>query len=345
MIKKLCFNFLYFLPLIVLLNSCSNELEVLGDYEENAAVYGLLDPRDNVQLIKINKVFTNPNAKASDVAQISDSLFFDTLSPELVELETGRRIPLFKANVLLKDSGFFANSPNYLYATTERVYANNPNNVNQFYNYRLEFRMPKTGKQISVTTNMVRNFNIQSPFNSGLSFIPRTVNFVPNSNLQLRFLSPANGKIFDAFFNFNYTEINLADTNIKVEKTIRWKILRSYRTQSVRGNEAITALVPGINFYNILLDEIKEDVTVFRRFSECSLEVYAGNLELDNYIQASTPSIGIVQKQTDYSNVNGGVGVFASRNTLFLDGVNLTDFTKNLIVLDDKYKQLGFVKD
>jgi hypothetical protein len=326
-------------------NSCSNELDVLGDYQENAAVYGLLDPRDGVQLIKINKVFTNPNAKASDVARISDSLFFDTLSPELVEIETGRRIKLFKANVLLKDSGFFANSPNYLYATTERVYANNPNNVNQLYNYRLEFILPKTGKQISVTTNMVRNFNIQSPFNNALPFIPRTVNFIPNSNFQLRFTSPVNGKIFDAYFNFNYTEVNKLDTNIKIEKTIRWKILRSYRTLNIKGNEAITAIVPGINFYNLLIEDIKENENVFRRFKEASLEIYAGNLELDNYIQASTPSIGIVQKQTDYSNINGGVGIFASRNTLFLDEITLSDFTKNLIVFDDKYKYLGFVKD
>lgn len=337
---------MFFSSVVLILNSCSNELDVLGDYEENAAVFGMLDPRDGVQLIKINKVFTNPNAKASDVAQISDSLFFDTLSPELVELETGRRIPLFRANILLKDSGFFINSPNYLYATTERVYANNPNNVNQLFNYRLEFKLPKTGKLISVTTNMVRNFNIQSPFNNALPFIPRTVNFIPNSNFQLRFSSPVNGKIFDAYFNFNYIEVNKLDTNVKEFKTIRWKILRSYRTASIKGGELISSITPGINFYNLLVEDIKANSNVFRRFATASLEIYAGNLELDNYIQASTPSIGIVQKQTDYTNINnGGVGIFASRNTLFLEGITLADFTKNLIVFDDKYKYLGFVKD
>src|SRR5690606_25625996 len=120
---KFCFRYLPFVLALLLFNSCDNDIEILGDYEEAASVYALLDPNSPVQFIKINKVFTNPNSKAADVAKISDSLYFDTLSPSLIDLSNGARIPLFKANIALKDSGFFANSPNYLYVTTQRIFA------------------------------------------------------------------------------------------------------------------------------------------------------------------------------------------------------------------------------
>ena len=70
----------------------------------------------------------------------------------------------------------------------------------------------------------------------------------------------------------------------------------------------------------------------------------SGNQELDNYIQASTPSIGIVQKQSEYTNVSNGVGIFASRNTYYIDQVDLSDITKNTIVSGADYKKMGFVK-
>ena len=83
---KTCYYYLTLLFVVCALNSCSNEVDVLADYQENAVIYGLLDPSQPVQFIKINKVFTNPNAAAGDIAKISDSLFYDTLAPTLTEV-------------------------------------------------------------------------------------------------------------------------------------------------------------------------------------------------------------------------------------------------------------------
>jgi hypothetical protein len=343
MTKNVCFNFLFLFTAILLLNSCDNDLDVLSDYEENASVYGILDPSQVTQYIKINKVFTNPNAKASDVAKISDSLFFDSLTPFIIEQETGRRIPLYKVSNLPKDSGYFANAPNYLYATNERIYSRNPFNQNQNYSYRIEFELPTSKKKISASTNIVRDFFIQSPISPN-PLIPRSINFPTNANVQLRFLSPLNGKVFDAFFNINYVEINKADTNIKAFKTIKWKILRSYRTTSDKGNEQITSIIPGISFYNVLLNDIKVDASVYREFLPCSMEIVGGNIEIDNYIQSSSPSIGIVQKQAEYSNIQNGIGIFGSRFSIFLDRIALSSTTRGLVANSNDYRQLGFVR-
>jgi hypothetical protein len=40
-----------------------------------------------------------------------------------------------------------------------------------------------------------------------------------------------------------------------------------------------------------------------------------------DYISVNEPSIGIVQKQAEYSNIDGGLGLFASRCTQTIDRV------------------------
>lgn len=328
---KSCFKILFPLLFVFTFNSCSNDLEVLADYKESAAIYGLLDPNMSIQFIKINKVFTNKNSKASDVAKISDSLYFDSITPELVEIGTGRRIPLFRANILLKDSGYFANSPNYLYVTNERVYSNQ--------NYRFEMTLPGSKQVVTSETNMVNTPFFQLPVNFGQKvFSVQTVGTVP-----IAFSSPKKGKVFDAYFYFNYIEVNKADTNIKTKKTISWKVLRSYRTLSDKGDEFVLQRIPGILFFDMLVTSIPKNPDVFRRFDLCEMELVSGNLELDTYMQASVPSIGIVQKQSDYTNIKNGIGLFASRNTVYIDQIKIADVTKLILTTNDDYKGLGFV--
>lgn len=331
---KLCFRFLVLSVFVLVYSGCSNEIEVLADYEESAAIYGLLDPNSSVQFIKINKVFVNPNARATDIAKIADSLYFDTIAPELVEVGTGRRIPLYKANIALKDSGTFANSPNYLYVTTEQIF--------QTQTYRLEMKLPKSGKMVAAQTNVAMNSFLNQPVNN----FSRIINVPPTGNLNLQFYTGQNTKIFDCYFNFSYIEQNKFDSTIKSTKTISWKILRSYRSSSVKDKdqETVTQRTTGASFYNLLLNEVKPNPNVIRKFTYCSVVLIAGNRELDTYIQSSTPSIGIVQKQSEYSNFDNAVGIFASRNTMFFDQVTISETMKTVLTQDINYKSLGFVR-
>ncbi len=336
---KSCFRYLLFLLSAFVFNSCSNEIDVLADYEENAAIYALLDPSQQYQFVKINKVFTNPGAKASEVAKISDSLYFDTIAPVLVELDNGtpvRTIPLFKANVMLKDSGTFANAPNYLYVTNQPI--------SQLRKYRLDMWLPRTGKYVTAMTNMVvmPPFSFTQPVSVFQVTKIISIPTVPNASMVVSFTTGVNGRIYDAFFNFNYEEINKADTNIRDTMTISWKIIRSFRAINDKGNESVFQRIPGILFYNLLVSKIPANPDVKRRFLPCTIEFTGGNQQLDNYIEASIPSIGIVQKQTDYTNIINGIGLFGSRNTLYIDEIQLNSLNKTFIRTDPAYKYLGF---
>jgi hypothetical protein len=337
---RLDFRYLLLIASVFVVSSCSNEVEVLADYQENVAIYGLLDPGQSMQFIRITKVFTNPDARSRDVAKIADSLYFDSLAPVLVELENDiarRTIPLFKANVLLKDSGIFANSPNYLYVTTEPILKQ--------YKYRLDITLPKSGRYVTATTNIV-HMGLNELFKPVNPSNPlRTIFISPfdGSNVPVSFTTGKNGKVYDAYFVFNYLEVNKADTTIKTAKTLRWKILKSFRAIEDKGKEIVSQRMPGRLFYDMLLNKISNDTNVYRRFLPCSVEFIGANLELDIYMESTSVSIGIVQKQTEYTNISGGgIGIFASRATAVIDNVFLGEPTKNTLLLNPDYKHLGF---
>ncbi len=329
-----CKIFFSSLLLVLLLNSCKNDLEVLAPYTESASVYALLDAKAPIQFVKINKVFINPNTKATDIAKIADSLFFDTLKPYLIEEQTLRKIQLYRTNILLKDSGLFAQSPNNLYSTTEKLFPQ--------YNYLLEIKLPKSGNTISAKTNMVDTCFITGPVNPSSAF-PQTLEFIKNSSFSVRFTTSKNTKIFDYFFVFNYTEINKADTNIKTNKSIKWKLLDKYNVDNPNGGEVVFSYIESNLFYDMLLRNISANNNVLRRVNKCGIELYSGNEELYDYIQATEPSIGIVQKQYDYTNINGGIGIFAARNANFYNKITLGPKTIQTLTTELDLKPLNFI--
>ena len=98
-------------------------------------------------------------------------------------------------------------------------------------------------------------------------------------------------------------------------------------------------------FYESLLARLQLDTTVFRKIVPCRFELSNANLEFDNYISVAEPSIGIVQKQTDYSNIVNGVGLFAARRISRYNNIRIGPYTRDQLTRQPDYKKLGFVKD
>ena len=60
--------------LMALFTACENEVYINAEYKETIVIYGLLDPQDSIQYIKVNKAYLNENIGALEAAKISDSL-------------------------------------------------------------------------------------------------------------------------------------------------------------------------------------------------------------------------------------------------------------------------------
>lgn len=322
--------------------ACSDKFDPTADYEENVVILALLDPSQTTQYVKINKVFTNKNNSALTYANIADSIFFDSIAPVLTEIETGRTIPLYKTNVPGKANGVFLSDPNYLYTTNMKIHASNPVNMNEYYHYSIDLTLPKTGKKVTAVTDIPDSVFLLQPATVTQSS-DRYLDFPLSNIIRVSFQAPYNSKIFDAIFYFNYIEVNKQDTNIKTFKSLQFPIMKNYRVVNYNTREAVNAACSTTLFYDLIEANIKPDNSVFRRFDECKLEIAAANSEFDNFMQTGIPSIGIVQKQTDYTNVVNGFGLFASRRISRYNKVTLGPVAKNRVMTDVRLKGLGFV--
>ena len=57
--------------LVASLQSCNQDIDITGDFEETAVVYGLIDQADSVHLIKITRAFIGPG-NALEISTIPD---------------------------------------------------------------------------------------------------------------------------------------------------------------------------------------------------------------------------------------------------------------------------------
>ena len=109
-----------FCVLILAFSSCKTDVDLIAPYEEIMVVYGVLNPADSVQYIRINKAFLG-EGNAYQFAQVPDSFQYgDILDVKLERYKNNNMIGTinlerFEGSAL--DTGIFASSPNYLYRT------------------------------------------------------------------------------------------------------------------------------------------------------------------------------------------------------------------------------------
>jgi hypothetical protein len=317
-------------------SSCSNELNVFGEYEEKAIVYGLLDIGEPVQFIKIGRTFLNPNQNAADVAKVPDSIYFKDIEVKLVNEQNNQEIILNKIDSIPKSIGLFNSDSNILYATDAML---NPNN-----SYRLYVKNPRTGYTASSSTQLVKPSIVLFP----VSINNPNLSIKPNLNIQLRFNVPANSnaKIFDTYFNFWVEETNKS-TNEKLIKFLPWRFVRDMRVSNPSSNnpEIMSRSIPGTSFFEFFDASLIADTNIIRRIVDIEFVLYSGSKDLDDFVAASTPSIGIVQKQSEFSNIENGLGIFSSRNTFRIKNINIDDVTiAEMGLLKNGIADLNFVK-
>ena len=77
-----------FLISVFTLSACSTDVDVNGDAVDIPIVYCVLDQSSEFQYVKVNKTFIGP-VPASQMAQVSDSLFYENVVVKLHEIKKG----------------------------------------------------------------------------------------------------------------------------------------------------------------------------------------------------------------------------------------------------------------
>ena len=316
-----------FLSIIIGLSSCNEKIDLLGDYQETAVVYGLLDHADSLHYIKITRAFIGPGS-AVDLAQIPDSSYFNQVDATVTEYVGGvvtREWELRDTLVTNKEinGAFYGPEQKVYYFKTLPTGPNEAqqgspsaltSSLNKDATYKLSIDIDNGKFTVLGETELVhgltspsnsQNFTFKFANNPGsyVSAGVAAVNtfgnaFVVNSSLKL---------IYNEYVGLNKT-VNSFD----------WKLGEA----SILPGESRTFTAYGETFYTLMKNDVTVDPSITRRtFEGIEFTITGGHEELYNYMVVNAPSSSLSQSKPSYTNLtvtNGKrvVGIFSSRQTL-----------------------------
>jgi hypothetical protein len=327
------------LLLSLLFTSCSTDFDVTTDWEDITILYGLLDQSDTANYIKVGKAFLDPNTSAYEIAQDPDSLYYDNLDVVLEEYQNSalvKTLTLTKVDGNLegyvKDTGIFAQAPNILYKTKEKL--------NSKSTYKVVVTQPDNGKQISATTAIIDDFTIYRP-SSQLK-----INLLPNSFYNVAWLSAADGRIYALTIRFFYREYSFSNPTQYELKYVDWVNFTNVRQEDLTGGDNMDYDVSGDNFYTFLISAIPVDDTKFRMTDHFDFLFSVGGETLDTYNQVTIAQQGLTSGQVlpTYTNVENGLGLVSSRFHKTVSNVPIDIRTMDTIACLSVTHELNFLR-
>lgn len=296
--------FVLFTFAALFISSCSTDFEINADWKEITVVYGLLDQKESVHYIKINKAFLG-EGNALTFAQNPDSASYGgNLEVWIEEWQDSYYFgtyPLDTVTIFNKDSGVFYYPKQLLYRFVKP-------NLNENSTYKLFIKNKLNGNLVTSETQLVGNLHVTEP--SSLSLI----SFIKVKPVKVKFSSAKYGRIYEIKIRLNYWEKN-NDTNDSTFKHIDWSI-GTLTSNGINGGEAMETSYNGASFFSFLGDNIRPVGPNIKRYlgtPNVEFIFSVAGEELATYIEVSKPSTGISQEKPEYSNIKNGIGIFSSR--------------------------------
>lgn len=311
------------LVLALSFQSCKEDIELIGEYEETAVVYGLLDQADSIHMIKITRAFLGPG-NALEIAQIPDSSYFDSVEGTVTEMVNGavtRTFTLQDTIVENKDTGgaFYAPTQKLYYFTTTSVA---PLRGDATYNLDLNINNGEfsvSGKTVMVSGLASNNI---SSSNQPYRFIDNQGEFISTSVT----CNTGTSYRMNAQVDIEYTEW---EGNNPTVRHALWNLGEG----EVSPNDSKTFVANGSIFYSIVAGSCSTNPAVTRRTINSMTTILTGaTSDLVDYLQVNEPSSSLAQSKPTFTNLtatNGAnvVGIFSARQTVriykpFIDGTN-----------------------
>ncbi|MCD6068126.1 MAG: hypothetical protein K0S33_2952 [Bacteroidetes bacterium] len=320
--KIFVFGVLSFVLLVS--NSCKNDLDSLAPYVESVAVYGLIDPNDSVNYIRVNRVFLG-QGNANEIAQIQDSVYFKPNEASVIVEKYWNNIK--KQTYVFSETyevplqpGTF-NTNQLIYKSTQKFKSDSSG---KYFEYKLIVKVSETGKEFTATTKLIEgvtpansgsalcNAGIQNCFFTQGSYGITTVS---NASSNMKFLSPVNAAICGFKMRLYYTTEYLNGTR---ENKYFDFVQGNQVTSSTGGDEVMDFSFKGLQWYTAVGSGIQNEPN-FKEHQADSMGFifnFGGN-EYNLYRTINNISGSFGQEKPIYTNIsNGGVGVFSSRTKI-----------------------------
>jgi len=301
-------NYLLIFFIAIILGSCETDFDTSAPWKEVMVVYGMVNPNDAVQYIRVSKAFLG-EGNAYVMAKEEDSLNYgDVLDVKIERFLNGNLMEthiLSRIDSIPKDlDGTFAAPNMVLYADINRF-----DTILNESIFKLTITNRISGLVVTASTKMIENFTIGLPTRNYSANLTGTI---PTLTWKLK--PSERGKIYGITQYINWLETDTV-TNITVSRSVRWYL--ADKLTSGNPNTDVTFPFAKEDFYRLIGDNCEVNPHIIRTLAANPLDVYisAGTEELYTYMQVTEQNTGIVQDKPLYTNIENGVGLFTSRNT------------------------------
>lgn len=342
--------------LAILQTGCSTEVELNAPYEERSLAFCLLDPDAEEQWVRVNRTWLGEGSNL-EIALIADSSEYAPGEVQVKVEQFGPGDVTFEnplatytaTDTLLQDKdddGIFY-GPEYRayhFSTPDGLPVNQGNDPDDLYLYRLTVEFSDGRSPLTAVTTLIGASpgNITNPpagipgFN--LNFASGTGGQVTYPNVNFKWSSTPGAKRYEAGLVIHFTERIWADaahTELvsETDRTVRWD-LGEETADSDEGGEEIKLPTNGEAFYLFLASRLEVDPLITRelgtwndnidRIRAFDFVLSIANEELDTYLAVNAPVTGIIQERPVYTNIAGGLGLFASRTQQSVDGLGIS---------------------
>lgn len=335
--------------LVVALGACSTEVELNAPHDRTPVVFGLLDAAQDTQWVRINHTWLG-DGNQYDAALVADSSEY---APEdvvaYVEQWSGGQVA---QTFSLQDTTLQNKEPGLFFAPEHQAwFFPTPSGLDLDATYRFVLELAD-GDEAEAETDMIAAIagNITQPppgvSNFKYSFANIGPSFTNYPILTFKWSSAPGARRYDASMRVHVVERmweDLAHTVLaeERERVIEWYI-GSVTTDDIEGGESMQLELEAEQFYRLMAAQLEEDAYMTRvlgtwdetdqiaRAFDFVLTI--ANDELATYLDITAPVTGIIQERPSYTNVVGGLGLFASRGQQGVFGIGYTtDSVEELI--------------
>lgn len=330
-------HIIYLFAFVGVLFSCKTDFEINAPYDRIPIVYGVLDQGVDTQWIKINKSFLGTNNL--EYPSINDSMYFDNVNVKVEEINPDGSIgDVYSLQDKIVDvaagSGIF-------FSGQQRVYYFVDSNLDETKEYRISG--DGDGRKFSAKTNMIESFDFTNNFRiktlapGGISLFNSGV----YNDVKPAWRQSPDAESYGIVMRFHYTEHRNGNVT---EKFVDWSLGEKKPTTSGE----LEAVSNAESFFGLLANtpELKDTVGVTKRvIGPVDFRITSANFILKTYIDVNKPNSGIAFDKPDYTNIEGGRGVWASRYTSEITGRNLSERTVEHLYNGSYTADLKFCSD
>ena len=279
---------------LFILISCDKTVDLFEDYKDITIVYGLINPKDSISYIRIEKAFLSTE-NIYQIAKIPDSNLYSYKLD--VKILSGNQIIEFDTiTIYNKNEGIFY-APNmqvYFAETINRLDINEP--------LFLEIKNPVSGKTIRSETNLHSSSAIK---------VVRPIYFISfEKNSTLSFETIADISIYQPTVRFHYMEQVPNEPNTAVYKYVDWPFA-FMTSRTLFGGETLNVPITGENFYRYLLKTISPTNDFERYHGMIEFVIGTSEYSFYAYHESCQPSSTVVMNRGVYTNIENGYGVFS----------------------------------